>query len=175
MLIGLGADQDVIKRLLDAAEDADGRPARLLAPSSSKVLKAAEDLWRRYRQALLSAARSEAEAVRREVEGIVLGLRSLRDEATDRADDIASYIQGRLQRFVTGLIEWAMTQVPAELKLGSRSMTITGIKLVTEHKLAGNLSAALYQVATLVLEGTLKLEVSYGPLLDAGPSPPGQA
>jgi len=171
MLIGLGANQVTVRRLLDAAEEKVDQPARLQAPDASKFLRKMEELWRQYRQVLLSAVREQAETVRQQVETVASGLKLLCEEAKDRADEIAGYFQDRLQRFVTSLIEWAIAQMPVQLTIGSRAMAITGIKLASEHRLGGSVHAALFQVAALVAEGTLKLEVSYEPDKQLGERP----
>ena len=166
MLIGLGPGPQVLKELLDAAEPEAELSARMHAPTRSAIAGRLETVWRQCRKAILDSADQGTAAAQAAIVALSQSLDELLAAADEQAERVTAELQERLRRFLKKLFEWAMAQVPAEVRAGGQKMTLTGLKIATEHKFGGSLKASLAEVISLVADGTVKLEASYAPSLD---------
>jgi hypothetical protein len=136
-------------------------PGQMNAALEMDVRVWAERLWEQAQVALVNARQKGMEAARPYIASFSAMLDEIAEKAQEHATIIGDRVAERMNTYVQGSIDSALSRLQPTLTVDSRKMRISNVTVEQKIKLSGSLKASLEGICEFTAEGELTLAVEY--------------
>jgi hypothetical protein len=161
-LVDYNIFDDALKQASQIGRDQPLRPGLLHAPPDNDTKNWIERIWDIVEGALLKAYQEGMDAARPLVHKVSEHMTELYATAKERAGDIRAVVSERLNAFLRGVIEGALSRIQSTIKVENREIPMTGVTIEQKIKITGSLKASLEEICEFISEGEISLSAKYG-------------
>jgi hypothetical protein len=133
----------------------------LAAPLDGGLLGQISEVWESVERALRDAYVQGREYSRQALDTAISSAERLIQSAGARARDVHQALLGKIQTYVSGLIDTALSQVRRIVQVGDTQLELDALEVSQSVSLTGSIKASLSEIVALTSEGQLTVSASY--------------
>ncbi|MBD8079316.1 hypothetical protein [Cellulosimicrobium arenosum] len=133
----------------------------LAAPADGSFLGRVAEAWESVERALREAFVHGRDRAQELSEAAVRAAQRCMDEAGRRARDVHQALLGKIQDYLTRLVDTVLGRLRPTLLVGGVAMSLESVDMSQRLALSGSLKAAITEVVSLTAAGELTVSASY--------------